>query len=86
MDMWITHNITQEEGETFTPELKYGVEPGYAPPPKYEPPPPRPTKGAPLTFPPPKYEEPKVEETTVPEVKYEEPPKYVEPAVEPAKY
>lgn len=93
MDMWITHNITQEEGETYTPELKYGPEPGYAPPPppppKYEPPPPPPPPPkyeAPPPPPPPKYEEPKVEETTVPEVKYEEPPKYVEPAVEPAKY
>lgn len=34
MDMWITHNITQEEGETITQEVKYGDAPGYAPPPR----------------------------------------------------
>merc|ERR1712212_388207 len=48
MSMWITHNITKEEAESYEPEIKYGVDPSY----KYEEP----------KYEEPKYEEPKYEE------------------------
>merc|ERR1712212_1183393 len=48
MSMWITHNITKEEAESYEPEIKYGADPSY----KYEEP----------KYEEPKYEEPKYEE------------------------
>merc|ERR1739844_741958 len=73
MSMWITHNITKEEQETYVPEIKYYEAPKYEQKyeePKYEQ----------------KYEEPKYEEPKYEEPKYEEPvteaPKYEEPKYE----
>merc|ERR1711994_440285 len=57
MSMWITHNITKEEAESYEPEIKYGVDPSY----KYEQP----------KYEEPKYEEPKYEEPKY-EAKYVE--------------
>merc|ERR1719376_1699944 len=57
MSMWITHNITREEQETYVPEIKYYEAPKYEQKyeePKYEEP----------KYEEPKYEEPKYEEPT----------------------
>jgi len=78
MSMWITHNITREEQETYVPEIKYYEAPKYEQ--KYEEP----------KYEEPKYEEPKYEEPKYEEPKYEEPkyeePKYEEPKYEEKKY
>merc|ERR1711942_372231 len=57
MSMWITHNVSQEKGESYEPVIKYGVDPAYNEP-KYDEP---------------KYEEPKYEEPKYEEPKYEPP-------------
>ena len=76
MSMWITHNITKEEQETYVPEIKYYEAPYEAPKKYYEPE----EKYE-------KYEEPKYEapEEKYEEEKYEE-PKYEEPKYEKPKY
>jgi len=89
MSMWITHNVTVEEGEKYEPIIKYYEEPKYEEPkyeePKYEEP-----KYEEPKYEEPKYEEPKYEEPKYEEPKYEEPkyeaPKYEEPKYEEPKY
>merc|ERR1739844_779209 len=87
MSMWITHNITKEEQETYVPEIKYYEAPKYEQKyeePKYE------QKYEEPKYEEPKYEEPKYEEPKYEEKKYEEPkyeePKYEEPVTEAPKY
>merc|ERR1719430_1099155 len=61
MSMWITHNVTKEEAESYGPMLKYGVDPAYSND-KYEEP----------AYEQPAYEQPKYEapKYVQPEAKY----------------